>query len=35
MVKELAFVAYYVRDMPRARRFYSDVLERRNVGQSC
>jgi predicted enzyme related to lactoylglutathione lyase len=26
MVKELAFVAYYVRDMPRARRFYGDVL---------
>lgn len=26
MVKELAFVAYYVRDVPRARRFYGDVL---------
>lgn len=26
MVTELAFVAYYVRDMPRARRFYGDVL---------
>ena len=26
MVKELAFVAYYVRDVPKARRFYGDVL---------
>jgi predicted enzyme related to lactoylglutathione lyase len=26
MVKELSFVAYYVRDVPRARRFYGDVL---------
>jgi catechol 2,3-dioxygenase-like lactoylglutathione lyase family enzyme len=29
MVRELAFVVYYVRDMPRARRFYGDVLELR------
>jgi len=26
MVKELAFIAYYVRDVPRARRFYGEVL---------
>ena len=26
MVKELAFVAYSVRDVPRARAFYRDVL---------
>jgi predicted enzyme related to lactoylglutathione lyase len=26
MVKEMAFIAYSVRDVPRARAFYSDVL---------
>lgn len=26
MIEELAFVAYYVRDMPRARRFYVEIL---------
>ena len=26
MVKELSFVAYYVRDVPQARRFYGEVL---------
>lgn len=26
MIKELAFVAYYVRDVPRAREFYGNVL---------
>jgi len=26
MIKELAFIAYYVHDMPRARRFYGDIL---------
>jgi predicted enzyme related to lactoylglutathione lyase len=26
MVRELAFVAYYVRDMQRARRFYGETL---------
>ncbi len=26
MVKELSFIAYYVRDMPAARRFYGEVL---------
>jgi predicted enzyme related to lactoylglutathione lyase len=26
MVKELAFVAYFVRDVGQARRFYADVL---------
>jgi predicted enzyme related to lactoylglutathione lyase len=26
MVKELSFVAYYVRDVPRARQFYGDVV---------
>lgn len=26
MIKELAFVAYYVRDVPRARQFYGEVL---------
>ena len=26
MVKELSFVAYYVRDVPRARAFYGEVL---------
>ena len=26
MVKELAFVVYYVRDMPQARHFYSETL---------
>jgi catechol 2,3-dioxygenase-like lactoylglutathione lyase family enzyme len=26
MVKELSFVAYYVRDVARARRFYGEVL---------
>ncbi|HLI96283.1 MAG TPA: VOC family protein [Candidatus Baltobacteraceae bacterium] len=26
MINELAFVAYYVRDVPRARQFYGEVL---------
>jgi len=26
MVKEMAFIAYSVRDVPRARAFYRDVL---------
>ncbi len=26
MVKGVAFIAYYVRDVLRARRFYGDVL---------
>ena len=26
MVKELSFIAYYVRDVPRARKFYGEVL---------
>jgi predicted enzyme related to lactoylglutathione lyase len=26
MVKELSFVAYYVRDVPRARQFYSETV---------
>lgn len=26
MIKELAFVAYYVRDVERARRFYGEVV---------
>lgn len=26
MVKELSFVAYYVRDVPRVRRFYGEAL---------
>ncbi len=26
MIKELSFVAYYVRDVPRARQFYGEVL---------
>jgi predicted enzyme related to lactoylglutathione lyase len=26
MVKELAFIAYYVRDVPKAQRFYGEVL---------
>ena len=26
MVKDLAFAVYYVRDIPRARRFYNEVL---------
>ena len=34
MVKELAFVAYYVRDMARARRFYGETLGLR-PGELC
>ncbi len=26
MIKELSFIAYYVRDVPRARKFYGEVL---------
>jgi predicted enzyme related to lactoylglutathione lyase len=26
VIKELSFVAYYVRDVPQARRFYGEVL---------
>lgn len=26
MIKDLSFIAYYVRDVPRARQFYGEVL---------